>query len=449
MSSKRESPEPVKQALSSFLARHIFPHYTIAFSGGLDSCVLLHALSQQVPSSRIQAVYIDHQLQTESALWISLNQQFCENISIEFISLKASVDTSKSSLESQARQARYELLWQQTRELSSTFKKKSCLMTAHHLNDNAENFILRLMRGAGVKGLSSMATFKEIAEHQYLARPLLGVSRKELAAYAEAHELSYIDDPSNQDTKHRRNFVRHNIIPTLENTWPQAIQRINASMGHLSEADELLKEVACEDLSECLQTQEILNVEKLQSMSLPRQNNLLRFWLEQLQEAMPNSDVMAQIQSQLLTLHHESNATIKLLYGDLRRFRERIFYIHRNVQTQIDDLYSAMFVESKIVWNLSKPLRLTEGFELNKNWINEHYPNLCSDEKVELSLRQEGDNKLRVHLDGHEQSKQLKKYIQELKVEPWLRNKVVLLWHGAKVVGVITPDIDYGARQYF
>ena len=122
------------------------------------------------------------------------------------------------------------------------------LLTAQHRDDQAETLLFRLLRGAGVRGLSGMPRQRPLGKG-HLLRPLLDVTRAELEAYAAEHQLSWIEDPSNQDRQFSRNYLRHQVFPVLTERWPQAVATMARSAAHLSEAQGLLDELAQIDLA--------------------------------------------------------------------------------------------------------------------------------------------------------------------------------------------------------
>jgi len=176
--------------------------FLVAFSGGLDSAVLLHAmvqLSHQNPAFTVRAVHVNHGLSPNADEWQQHGQRCCDAYDIPLLTYRASIEKKSGlSLEAQARVARYEFF---DRHLAVD----ECLLTAHTKNDQAETLLLQLMRGAGPKGLSAMPTIKSFS-HGYLMRPLLSFTREDLQVYADEHQLQWIEDESNLDLRFDRNF---------------------------------------------------------------------------------------------------------------------------------------------------------------------------------------------------------------------------------------------------
>ena len=189
--------------------------YWVAFSGGLDSQVLLHALAagrELLPAS-LSALHVNHNLQPDAPAWAEHCRAVCAGLGIPYqaLSVQAHPEPGESP-EAAARVARY-------RALTGAVPAGGVLLTAHHQDDQAETLLLQLVRGAGPKGLAAMperTTVKGVT----LLRPLLDVSRDTLHDYARRHDLTWVEDPSNTRTDYDRNFLRHDILPRLHARWP-------------------------------------------------------------------------------------------------------------------------------------------------------------------------------------------------------------------------------------
>lgn len=263
------------------LASHLqASRWHVAFSGGLDSTVLLHRLvqlSRRQPLPPLHAIHIHHGLQAAADAWPAHCQAVCDSLGVPLTVIRVQVPPG-ASLEQAARQARYHAF-------ESLVDAGDVLLTAQHRDDQAETLLFRLLRGAGVRGLAGMPCERALGQGA-LVRPLLGESRRQLEAYALAHGLLAIDDPSNADLNFSRNYLRHQAIPLLEQHWPQAQAALARSGEHLREALELLEDLAAQDLRaadehgpfEWLHVPS-LALAPLRSLSAARQRNALQSWL--------------------------------------------------------------------------------------------------------------------------------------------------------------------------
>ena len=215
--------------------------WCLAYSGGVDSQVLLHLLSalNKTHGLNIRAVYIDHGLQQASKQWQQHCAKSCESLSIPFQSIYVNAHAKGESPEAAARHARYGAL-------AELISDDSCLLTAQHQDDQAETFLLQLFRGAGAAGLSAMPVYTKFSKGFHL-RPLLGISQKQILDYAEHHQLSWVEDPSNQDHQYDRNYLRHSLMPLLKQRWPAIDKTLSVAAQQQAENASLINQLAQHD----------------------------------------------------------------------------------------------------------------------------------------------------------------------------------------------------------
>ena len=292
----------------------------VALSGGLDSVVLLDTVCKTQTKNKnteIWAFHIHHGLQKPADDWLIFCEKLAKKYGVHFDFRLLHIGTQeRGNIEARARAARYEAL----ADLCEEYGIEDLLL-AHHQNDQAETVLLQLLRGSGVAGLAGMPTARESslgAMPITLWRPLLDQSRAELEAYAKAHKLKWIEDPSNQDRKYRRNAIRKDILPKLEKIQPEAIANLARSAKLLGEAQDLLDRVAREDGKAIISNGGLLLKPLLQlaKSDQPGANNLLRYWLKTHSLAMPSqerlqswwSDLGAMgVNTQLQWLHDEKS----------------------------------------------------------------------------------------------------------------------------------------------
>jgi tRNA(Ile)-lysidine synthase len=260
----------------------------VAFSGGLDSTVLLHATIKAHGKKNVYAFHVHHGIQKEADQWQAHCKAVAKKFGCHFDTQNVKLN-KPSNIESQARNLRYEALTQMCQA-----HKIQDLLLAHHLDDQAETVLIQLMRGAGLPGLSAMPQVKS-KELIHLWRPFLNMRRKDLETYAKEHQLTWIEDPSNQDESYRRNAIRKTILPTLEKFQEGAIENLSRSAKHLSEAQELLNQLADIDLG-LMEVKEGLsksNLIRLYKTSQARATNALRRWLSKNGLAYPSEERLA------------------------------------------------------------------------------------------------------------------------------------------------------------
>ncbi len=302
------------------------PGWCVALSGGLDSTVLLHllaGLAQREALPPLSAMHIHHGLQTAADAWPAYCRELCAALSVplqvEYVQV-----VPGASLEQAARAARYAAF-------AARLGVDEVLLTAQHRDDQAETLLFRLLRGAGVQGLSAMPASRPLGTGQ-LVRPLLNCSRDELLAYACEHGLAWVEDPSNTDERFSRNYLRRQVLPALLRRWPQASVNMARSAAHLSEAGQLLDELAQQDVAAAEVPGEFawlglpsLALPALRGLSEPRQRNALRYWLRPL-TAMPDSEHWTGWQA-LRDAAVDAAPIWRLAAGELRRSDERLWWL--------------------------------------------------------------------------------------------------------------------------
>ncbi|MCF6345128.1 MAG: tRNA lysidine(34) synthetase TilS [Thiomicrorhabdus sp.] len=266
------------RALEAFIAQSSrFTRITIAYSGGLDSTVLLHLLSLSPQlKNRLFAHYIDHGLQEKSTDWAEHCKVVCASLGIPFQASKLQwVSVKRQGIEAVARKLRYQALTKGCR------LKTDILVTGHHQRDQAETVLLNLVRGSGVSGLSAMPVIKKIASPKGEAthiRPLLHIPYSAFQDYARHFKLAWIEDPSNQETRYRRNVIRQDVLPVLTNCWPEVEKTLARAAENMSEARALLERMAKKTLEELGFSKHYFDFEMLSKFDWLEQKNCLRYW---------------------------------------------------------------------------------------------------------------------------------------------------------------------------
>lgn len=412
------------------LCQILTPHcsaknWYIGFSGGLDSSVLLHALvclKERMELPPLTAVHIHHGLQAVSAHWPNQCQAYCQGLGVNFLSLSVQVSVSGQGIEAAAREARYGA-WEQL------LKEGDVLLTAQHANDQAETLLFRLLRGAGVKGLGAMSSERLLGAGQ-LVRPLLAVQRAELEGYAQQHGLVWIEDPSNQDVRYSRNYLRHEVIPHIQARWPQFVRQLGRTAAHMQEAQLLLEDCAQQDLSLCLREKPRLSwlnlphlsLMALRSLSEVRQRNLLRFWLSAF---VPLPDTAHWIGwEQLRDAAPEATPRWQLDGFSVQRGGEHVWLV--------PDAWSVTPVLGAADLNVGEWISLPQNGQVQ---LREGQS--CAD--LRLSYRQGGESLL-LQGRGH---RDLKRLLNEAKIPPFIRHRLPLLWQGSALVAVANlPDLS-------
>jgi len=242
----------------------------VALSAGADSMALLHAAAALWPQ-RVQAVHVNHGLQTAAKDFETLAQNACQQLKVPLhvVRVQAQPQAGESP-EAAARQARYAALAQAAQAMHA-----AVVLLAHHAQDQSETVLLALSRGAGLPGLSGMAPAFERHGVRF-ARPWLGVSGVALRSWLQAQGIAYVQDPTNADVHYTRNRIRHQVLPAWRGAFEAADEMLARSARHAAQAQSLLQELAEQDLAQLGNPPAI---KPLQALSPARQANLLRHWL--------------------------------------------------------------------------------------------------------------------------------------------------------------------------
>ncbi|RTL33250.1 MAG: tRNA lysidine(34) synthetase TilS [Burkholderiales bacterium] len=241
----------------------------VAFSGGLDSTALLHAVTRAVTGQRVIALHVHHGLQPQADAWAAQAAKVAAAFGADFACARLPGQPGPGdSLEAWARQGRHHALHEMALAAGADL-----LLLAHHRRDQAETFLLQALRGAGVAGLSAMPR-AQWRDGLCWARPWLDQPREAIEAYAAQHGLRWIDDPSNVDTRLARNRLRQTLWPAFASGEAALAQAARWAQ----QADALAREVAAEDLAR-VATLQRLDLPALSALSAARRSNALRAWL--------------------------------------------------------------------------------------------------------------------------------------------------------------------------
>lgn len=402
----------------------------IAYSGGVDSHVLLHILATnsnpQLP--KLRAIHVDHGLDNDSDKWAKHCAEVAAAYDIEFEAIKVNVENIEEfGLEAAARRARYQAF-------HFALAEDEVLLTAQHQQDQAETILLQLLRGAGPTGLAAMRTETDL-DGLSIIRPLLSESKIDILDYAELHQLDWIEDPSNADSKLNRNFLRHRIFPELEQRWPAVTKTFARSAQHCDEASVLLEDLAKLDAEVvCKNNSEHVLISQLLKLPEARQRNLLRYKIGQAGLTLPSTVVLQRIIDELCNSAEDKTPLVAWPGAEVRRYRDEIFILSAN-ENKLD------LGEYRIQGTTT--VRLSDGYALkwqltSGQGLKQHVLNA----PLLMKFRQGGE---RIQLQGQAQHKSLKQLFQEWGVPPWKRQQIPLIFVDHELIAVI----GYGYAEHY
>jgi tRNA(Ile)-lysidine synthase len=407
------SSQALGRILTEELKLPVNSRFRVAYSGGMDSHVLLYALARlrAVQDFVLCAVHVHHGLQPAADEWARHCEQICVDLDIPCVVERIHVaDLREQGLEAAARRGRYACL-------ARHLEPGEILLTAHHQDDQAETMLLQLLRGAGIQGLAGMAPLMTFAAGQ-LARPLLSFPRHVLERYARAEGLCWVDDPSNRDLRHGRNLVRHKIFPALQARWPMAVRQLAHTARHATEAAAMLEEVARADLDHC-QVDEGLRISLLAQLPAPRRRNVLRYWIRQGDFQTPSAALLERVLALTEHLPRTRHAMIRWSGAELRCYRDLLVL---RLPGSVPE------PAGEVAWDGKSPLLLpatgqrlrlapVQGAGLARARLE--------GAALQVRFRQGGE---RCQLPGRPHHHKLKKLLQAAGVPPWERARLPLLY---------------------
>lgn len=429
MSTRSPLPEdrtgPTPEKLAAFLGHQAAaPRYWVAYSGGLDSTVLLHlvaALAAREPGFCCAAIHIHHGLHPDADLWSAHCAATATQLGLPYQCRRVDARPKPGqSPEEAARDARYAAL-------SQVLQPGEALLTAQHADDQAETLLLQLLRGAGLPGLAAMPAATEFAGGQLL-RPLLAYPRDALARYAARHQLRWIDDPSNACVDFDRNFLRRDILPLLRARWPALASTLSRGARHCAEAQTRLDRLADQLLLTVSSPErETLLVGALRDLSESDRRLVMRRWISRTGHRQPSAAVLDQLTRELVDAAPDRNPVVKWGGTEARRYRDELFLL--------DKLPPPPPAASVLDWNGRDDLILPDGGVLRSARL--------MGEGLSASALASGTLTVRFRLGGEQlrrsastPAKTLKAFLQESAIPPWLRARTPLIYLGEDVVAV-------------
>lgn len=394
----------------------------IAYSGGLDSSVLLQ-LAHAYATTRgilLFAFHIHHGLSPNADSWQTHCERECARLGITFDSRRVNLpNDAKNGTEEAARISRYAALGELCRA-----HQVPLLLTAHHQDDQAETVLLQLLRGSGVAGLSGMDGANTAADllgdsSLLMGRPLLAVSRAELAEFVAQHKTAYIEDESNADPRYARNALRHRIMPVLAQSFPGFQERFTRAAQHAQSAQRLLIELAAMDLAACLDG-DCIDLNRLKCLSPDRIDNLLRYWFGVRGVRMPSTAWLSEMRTQLITAKADAQLCVTHADCQVRRHRDRVFLTPRR---EIDP---SSVSPTAFRWNGESELHFPSfggilHFDMAEEGVNADW---LRGKDFLLRYREGGE---RLKLAPNRPTKSLKYHYQALDVPAWERKHLPLV----------------------
>jgi tRNA(Ile)-lysidine synthase len=376
----------------------------VGLSGGLDSVVLLHLLARdaQARERGLRAVHVNHGVHADADAWAERCVEWCAQWNVPLSVRRVCVVECGDGLEGALRDARYTAF-------EAELRAGEALALAHHLDDQAETFLLRALRASGIDGLGAIAPRRTLGE-SLVVRPLLDVPRGRLQIYAEEHALAWIEDPGNADTSLDRNFLRHRVMPLLRERWPRAAASFARSAALCRQDSGLLQAGDATALAGARTLdRRVLRLDVMRGLPAPRRARVLRRWLAELQLPPLPAHLVDQVETALLDARHDARPAVQWAGASLRAWRDLL---------HADRARAPLPADWRVGWDGRPALALPDGGQWNLLGAA-HLPCACV-----AHARSGGE---RIRLPGRAHSHALKHVLQTLGVPPWLRERLPLL----------------------
>ena len=407
----------------------------VAFSGGVDSHVLLHALNElkqcQEYAFQLHAIHIHHGLSPYADLWQNHCQQVCADLGVPFQTASVAVKAQpRQSLEALARDARYQ-------KLIELAPANSQIVLAQHQDDQLETFLLQLKRGAGPKGLSAMnrqwlqkSTVSPDKE-AYFYRPLLDIAQQEVIDYAEQHQLTWVEDESNKNTKFDRNFLRHDVLPILQKRWPGLSSSVSRSATLCAQQQSMIDEVCAEKLTVAAASVNSLWLAELTTLSDEWLKQLVRFWLSEQGILSPSFAILNQLKADVIETVEDATPILQWQGWQFRRFDQKLFVIPT----------PSVLPEFEVSWQGEASLYLPADLGhlvFTQEISNETEPSsflAFNPDLGPLTIRL-GGYSAKLKPKGSPHSKPIKQWFKLWKIPPWERVASLVFLQNDTVIGL-------------
>ncbi|AEO07931.1 tRNA lysidine(34) synthetase TilS [Buchnera aphidicola] len=384
--------------------------FLIAYSGGLDSTVLLYQLLKIKKNNiQIRAIHINHNIHSLSQQWTEHCQKICVKNQIPLIIEYLQPHKNMNNLEERLRIQRYNIFYK-------NLLKNEILLTGHHINDQCETFILSLKRGSGPTGLSCMS-FQTSLGNNIIIRPFLNITKKELELWAKKHQLKWIEDISNLQIHYDRNFIRHNVMPILEKKWPYFIQNCLRTINICQKETKLLNYFLHKKIYNLIIFNDCLNIKTFKNMQKDMCTALIRYWLSLKKIKLPSYKSIQYIYDQIIFSRQDANPRIVLKKNEIRRYKETLYFL--KIQPSVQN--TILFWHNH---NIKLKLPNNLGY-LEKNKYGNKLPAPHKNELINIRFQYEG----KIFILGRHKKRQIKKIWQENNIPPWLRNQIPLLFY--------------------
>jgi tRNA(Ile)-lysidine synthase len=394
----------------------------VAYSGGWDSSALLYGLarSRDPESLTLNAIHVDHGLHARSSSWADYCRVQCDSLRIPLQVIKLTTHANPGeSVEAWARDARYTALREAVGE-------NDLVLTAHHRDDQAETFLFNALRGAGPDGLQGIAPLRPLGR-AWLGRPCLSFPGAELRSYSESLGLSCIEDPSNDDPRLDRNYLRQMVMPLIKARWPSAATTLARAAALQRTAATTLDAQAEAYLRDTgYHNSDSLPLDAISRLADDWQAICLRHWIAMRGYPTPTFAHLERMLNCVVAARGDSLPKVEWHRSGIRRYRDRLYLYpvsHDKDQSSVP-----------VPWDFRTPLALPSGVLSASHVIGAGIRAVAGVEQaVSIRARRGGE---RCRPVGRAHSQTLKRLFQERQIPPWDRVNLPLVYVGESLAAV-------------
>jgi tRNA(Ile)-lysidine synthase len=330
------------------------PNIWLGLSGGVDSTVLLHAAAHYCsanPVSKLKAIHVHHGLSVNADAWAEQAQSLCKKLSqecavtIDCVIEKVQLDDRSDGLEQAARSARYQAF-------SKYCGPNDILLQGHHLDDQIETFFMRAIRGSGLTGLASIPKQRSLSRDNtcQILRPLLTIEKNQLLEYAKKHQLNWVEDESNQDSKIERNWWRNELLPQIWQYYPKQKQALSRTISNIQHEQDLLQKLlqdslqsplkgSISEIHSALQDIPSFNLLLIQGLDQATSVSYLRAWFAQYVDILPSAIQMKTIYVDMVHARIDSDPSISWSASRLYRYQHHLYLLDTAVLNLLDNSF--------------------------------------------------------------------------------------------------------------
>ncbi|CAL4318893.1 tRNA(Ile)-lysidine synthase [Buchnera aphidicola (Sipha maydis)] len=411
-----------------------YKKFLLAYSGGIDSTVLLYKLLKYKKKKNIsiRAIHINHQINPESKNWSKYCKKICNKNNIPIIVKK--IHFLKKNIEAQARKQRYHI-----------FKKnllpKEVLLTGHNLDDQCETLLLSIKRGSGLQGLSGISYKKKFFKN-YLIRPLLKFSKNKIKKWAISKNLTWIEDKSNYDVSYDRNFLRHKIIPKIHQRWNFFKKNCLKISKIIYQEHKLLNKLILSILKKNLYKKNALKINKIKKMHNKMQYLIIKKWISFRIKKNLSHHFIKKIIKNILQKNKKKNPHIEFKKYEIWNYNEHLYLIKKTPKMK----------DFIIFWHYPyKKIKFPKNFGFLKMKNKKHTKkslNIRAPKKKQIiSIKFHTNKKIKIN---NNRPKTLKKIFNEYKIPPWKRKKIPLLFYNnifISAIGMFVTNKKYNTKK--